>query len=119
MTSFLRHEFTRLQLWLTPNRWQILWAYHNVSNLVSDHYQLVTDLLEHLQAAFPADITQLLDRAGADNFQDSVNLLIMLIERYRSLGLPPYINFNLIQNYIQWLEGLDVFLFDNDRNIVQ
>lgn len=93
-----------LQMWLTPAKRFLLWQFgDNPQNLLIEHPELLELLDIRISIAFPEDVEVLFTVTQTDNPQARINLVTLMLQRYFSLGLPSYLGFPFIHNYIQWL----------------
>lgn len=93
-------------IFLIPQVRNTIWQYQtNPSQFHQQNPQLNAQFMIMGQRAFPMNINQLFQNAGANTLSQQHQLLQMLMTRYTHLGLPARYRFGPIAFYIQWLDN--------------
>lgn len=104
LDNFLQQEYDQLRIFLTPGvRHMIQQRANNPIAFAADHPDINEQLFDLAFAAFPGNLNTLFARAGANTPDQRFQLLTMLYNRYRDLGLPPRYRPPSISNYTSWL----------------
>jgi hypothetical protein len=101
----LEQPFQNLKHWLEQNdRMWTLQALGSLDNLEYTDPQLCQQLLHRVQLAFPSNLNFLfVTVADLQTVPEAAELLMTLLRRFRSLGLPPRYDFVFTYTYNQWL----------------